>query len=357
VHISIPIINISWHGGTRVLVQAANFFARQGHEVTVLCSRGRHASPYRFDKRVALKQVGVCTRWKYFDYVVFLLALPMALPRRSLLVATFFVTYFPVRIAAALRGVPYVYLVQDIESKYRGASGLVLNPLCNLTYRDANIIVTNPHLQERVRGEFGSSCRLFQVGPGEAFYRAATGAGKRYDVVYFLRREKWKGLERLREFLRLAAGRLSCLCLSQDEQLFEEVRFPGVACRKPADDDELVADIDSARVLFFTSHEEGFALPPLEAMARGVPTVLFRCGGPDAYIRDGGNGFYVEDERQAVAVITRLMADESLYERVSREAVATASQFRIDIGLGQLAAYLQGLHGGNNRVVDKPVDG
>lgn len=355
--VSIPIINISWHGGTRVLVQAANYFARQGAEVTVLCSRGRYASPYRFGGGVALKQVGIRTPFKYLDYVIFLLALPFAFPRGSLPVATFFVTYLPVRLAALLRGTPYIYFVQDIESKYHGFSGLLLNSFCNMTYGDANIIVTNSHLQERMLREFGRRCRLIQVGPGETFYRSTTAAAKRYDVVYFLRRERWKGLERFQEFLRLSAGRLTCLCLSQDQALFEAVRFPGVECRKPTGDEELIAYIDSARVLFFTSHEEGFALPPLEAMARGVPTVLFRCGGPDAYIRDGHNGFYVQDERQAVDVITRLTTDESAYERASREAVATAAQFRLDIGLSQLAALLCSLQGEPPRPVDKAVDG
>ena len=355
--VSIPIINISWHGGTRVLIQAANYFAGQGDEVTVLCSRGRYDSPYRFDSGVTLKEVGIRTPFKYLDYVVFLLALAFAFPRGSLPVATFFVTYLPVRLAALLRGTPYIYFVQDIESKYHGLSGLVLNSFCNMSYGDANIVVTNSYLQSRMLREFGRKCRLIQVGPGEAFYRGASGAGKRYDVVYFLRRERWKGLERFQEFLRLSAGRVTCLCLSQDERLFEEVRFPGVVCRKPVGDEELIAHIDSARVLFFTSHEEGFALPPLEAMARGVPTVLFRCGGPDAYIRDGDNGFYVQDEREAVDVITRLIADESAYERAAREAVVTAAQFRLDIGLGQLAALLRGLQGEPAGPADKAIDG
>jgi glycosyltransferase involved in cell wall biosynthesis len=333
-------INVLWHGGTRVVVQLANYLAAGGHEVIIVCPRGRVNSAYPLDPRVRIKYIGVHTGLKPLDYPIFLALLPFAFPRRSLLLATFFVTYYPVKLAAILRGAPYLYFVQDVESKYKGRPGMILNHLCNVTYHDDRIIAANSYLKGRLLREFHRTSVSVQIGPASPFYRERSATDKRYDIIYFLRREKWKGLERFKSFLTRSMGRFACLCVSQDETLFESVRHPSVVCIKPQDDDELVSCIDSGRILLFTSHEEGFALPPLEAMARGVPPVLYRCGGPDAYIRDKINGFYVEDEAQTVATVELLLGDQGLYDEVSREARATASVYRMDAALEDLLRHL-----------------
>lgn len=339
--ISIPLISISWHGGVRVLVHIANYLAEQGHEVTILCSRGRVFSPYKINAGIKVKHVGVRTRWKQLDYAVFLAALPFVIPAGSALIATFFVTYYSVRLTAALRNAKYVYFVQDIESKYGdGVRGRMLNRLCNYTYDDENIIAANSHLQGRILREFGRSCRCIQVGPSDIFYSAPTGVSKKYDIVYFLRREPWKGLDRFRAFLEASRGAFTCLCVSQDESLLTELKALAVTCIKPSDDRELLACLDAARVLFFTSHKEGFALPPLEGMARGLPAVLFRCGGPDLYVQDKINSFYVSDVTEAVRIVKMLATDESLYLKVSLEARSTADSFRMHRALQQFEKFL-----------------
>ncbi len=345
--ISIPIISISWHGGTRILLEAANYLIRRGYEVTVLCSRGRHASPYLLDPKVRVRHVGVHTRWKQLDYAVFLTLLPFAFPRRSVLMATFFVTYYSVRLAAALRGLCYIYFVQDIESKYQGARGLVLNRLCNFTYRDRRIVAANAHLADRLRVEFGTSCVVAQIGPGEIFFNAPARPGKRYDVIYFARKEPWKGLDRFLRLVSLAGRRFKFLCISQDETVLARLRGDAITCVKPIDDRELIECLDAARVLFFTSYREGFALPPLEAMARSIPSVMYRCGGPESYVRHGMNSFYIEDECRALEVICALLDDHELYERVSAEASRTAEAYRMERGLQALEGYLAGCASGS----------
>ena len=333
-------INVLWHGGTRVVVQLANHLAASGHDVVIVCPRGRADSPYPLDPRVRIRSIGVHSGLKSLDYPIFLAMLPFGLPARSMLLATFFVTYYPVKLAAIFRNAPYLYFVQDIESKYKGLGGMILNYLCNGTYHDGRIVAANSYLKERLSREFRRTSISVQIGPGRDFYREGPVTGKRYDIVYFLRREKWKGLERFQSFLAKSEGRFACLCVSQDERLFESVQHPSVVCVKPQGDDELVSCIDSARILLFTSHQEGFALPPLEAMARGVPPILYRCGGPDAYMRHQINGFYVEDEAQIVATVELLLRDQELYSRVSREARATASLYRMDAALAELSQHL-----------------
>jgi len=339
--ITIPMLSARWHGGARVLLQAANYCVSRGHHVTVLCPRGHFTSNYELDSRVTVRHLGSRTGWKLLDYIGFLVSVPFTLPRDATAVANFFVTYLPVRLAALIRGVPYVYFVQDIESKYHGLKGWLLNRVCRATYADRNIIAANGHLAERLGREFGRRCECIQVGPAEIFYRRPATRAKEFDVIYFLRRESWKGLDRFRRFVTLYGRRAAILCVSQDELLLADLRREGLDCRKPANDEELVDCIDSARVLLYTSYKEGFALPPLEAMARGVPAIMYRCGGPDIYVRPGVNSLYVQDEAEAVAAVQRVIANRSMYQSLSAEAVATAAGYRMEEGLERLLTCLQ----------------
>jgi glycosyltransferase involved in cell wall biosynthesis len=339
-HISIPMLSASWHGGARVLLQAANYCVSRGHRVTILCPPGRFTSNYELDSRVTVRHLGISTGWKILDYIGFLVSVPFALPRDGAAVANFFVTYFPVRLAALIRGTAYIYFVQDIECKYEGIAGWILNAVCKLTYADEHIVAANPHLGDRLGREFGRRCECIQVGPAEIFYRRPVTAAKEFDIIYFARRESWKGLDRFRRFVTLWGRRASVLCVSQDEPLLAELRREGLVCRKPANDEQLVDCIDSARVLLYTSYKEGFALPPLEAMARGVPTIMYRCGGPDIYVRHGVNSLYVEDETEAVETVRRVLETRSTYESLSAEAAATAAQYRMEAGLERLSARL-----------------
>jgi glycosyltransferase involved in cell wall biosynthesis len=336
----IPIISISWHGGTRVLIQIANHLAGLGQKVVLLVARKRCHTPFEFAPGVVVKDVGIHTGLKWIDYPIYLLCVPFYMCGNAVCLANFFVSYYPVRLMALITRLPYLYFVQDIESKYPFPSGVILNPLCNWTYRDRRIIAANAHLKSRLLVEFGATSRNISVGPGRIFYEMPAERRKKYDVVYFLRREPWKGLDRFQRFLALAQGRLSCLCVSQDEELASSISDSDAVFRKPGDDRELVECLDSARVLLLTSYEEGFALPPLEGMARGLPTILYRCGGPDQYVVSGSNAMYVQDELEAVRVIEALINDRQQYERMSHAAKATAGEYKMDKSLTLMAEFV-----------------
>ena len=81
------------------------------------------------------------------------------------------------------------------------------------------------------------------------------------------------------------------------------------------------------------SRQEGFHLPPLEAMACRCPVVSTRVGGPMDVVEQGVNGYLVDVDDHA-ALVERLtdvlMLSDTKWRRMSDAAFATASRYSWD---------------------------
>jgi glycosyltransferase involved in cell wall biosynthesis len=94
-----------------------------------------------------------------------------------------------------------------------------------------------------------------------------------------------------------------------------------VICRNDA---ELRAFYNQTNIFVFSSRNEGFGLPPLEAMACGTAVVTTDCGGVRDYA-DGSNCIIVEPEAEAlVQGVSTLVLDEDLRKRLEVAGLETA---------------------------------
>ena len=132
------------------------------------------------------------------------------------------------------------------------------------------------------------------------------------------------------------------VCVTQDVELFQQYTANGFECVRPKDDLELINLYDRSRVLLLTSDQEGFGLPPLEAMARGLPTVVYRCGGPDTYIDHKKNSLLIDDgnDNDACEALIMLLENADIYRKISLAAKETAGNYRLSVGLKKFADYL-----------------
>jgi glycosyltransferase involved in cell wall biosynthesis len=86
-------------------------------------------------------------------------------------------------------------------------------------------------------------------------------------------------------------------------------------------DAELVAFLNKAALLLYTSRLEPFGLAPLEANACGLPVVGIAEGGIRETIQDGINGFLVDPEPESIArAAERLLHDLGLAKRLGETA-------------------------------------
>jgi glycosyltransferase involved in cell wall biosynthesis len=106
--------------------------------------------------------------------------------------------------------------------------------------------------------------------------------------------------------------------------------------------DERVNELfNQATVFVQTSTHEGFALPPLEAMATGGAVVCTDAHGNRDFCVDGENCLMPEATIEAVgAALARLLDDPALRERLGRAGIETAKDYAWELRIDALEAFL-----------------
>jgi glycosyltransferase involved in cell wall biosynthesis len=108
-----------------------------------------------------------------------------------------------------------------------------------------------------------------------------------------------------------------------EKTIRELARSSGVdlRVRMAVSDAELVATLNKAALLVYTSRLEPFGFAPLEANACGLPVVGIAEGGIRESVKDGVNGFLVDPDAESIArAARRLLADPALARRMGEQA-------------------------------------
>lgn len=106
----------------------------------------------------------------------------------------------------------------------------------------------------------------------------------------------------------------------KDAGLASRVHFPGWIS-----DGDLAVLFDRARALIFPSRYEGFGLPLVEAMARGLPIVAAPCGAVPEVAGDAAVYAGPDDVQGFADAMIRVMTDEDLRERLRAAGLRRAS--------------------------------
>jgi glycosyltransferase involved in cell wall biosynthesis len=108
-------------------------------------------------------------------------------------------------------------------------------------------------------------------------------------------------------------------------------------------DDEQVNELFCQATVFVqTSSHEGFALPPLEAMATGAAVVCTDAHGNRDFCVDGVNCLMPEPDADAVsAALERLLADPALRARLGQAGLRTVQDYAWDRRIDTLETFFK----------------
>lgn len=93
---------------------------------------------------------------------------------------------------------------------------------------------------------------------------------------------------------------------------------------------DLDQELQSVHLKLLTSHEEGFCIGVLDALAHGIPVLSYDINyGPSEMITSGKNGYLVEDGQidQLSERLDHVLSDPELYQQLSKAAYQMATEF------------------------------
>jgi L-malate glycosyltransferase len=325
----LPFVNLT--GGIRVLLQYANALHDEGHAVIVVYPLW----PYRYHYSRATqveefrKAVGAAPRVGWCDLRCRLLRVPVIanpfVPGGDVIVATSWPTAYAVARLHRSRGVK-VHAVFHHESgtgpedRIRGVYRL---PFRRLTFSE--------QVRDLLQRQF--ECTISDVVPNgidtTAFF--PDGAREPRSVLMLYHDDPRKGaaegieaLTRLRRRLPDVRVRMCGTVLPRRLPSWVEFEF------HPTDAD-LRRRYSTSTAFLYPSRDEGFGLPPLEAMACGCPTVTTAVGAVPEFAADGRNALIVQprDVEGMAARLERLIVDAPLRGALSACGLETASRYSL----------------------------
>ena len=115
--------------------------------------------------------------------------------------------------------------------------------------------------------------------------------------------------------------------------------------------DELPRLYRTHDLLLFTSRYEAFALPPLEAMASGVPVVATQCGGISTFATAGHDAVLVPvgDVPRLAEAVVRVLTEPGVARLLSSRGRAAAEGFGWDTTLAAVEVGLRRVAGAGGR--------
>jgi len=312
-------------GGHRDIFEHLNRLAERGHDVS-LYTLGEKPEWFALHAPVH----------SFPDYDALVAALA---PLQAIKVATWWMTALPVWRASVVRGIP-VYFVQDIETSYYPDHESARHAVLDSYRPEFRYMTISSWNRERLR-ELGLDAELIPPGIDLDTFRPRAEVARREDMVLALGRSNpLKNFPLTLDAWRALPEPRPELCLFGIEP--ELASDPGTRYVRSPSDEEVGELFCQASVFVQTSTHEGFALPPLEAMATGTAVVCTDAHGNRDFCVDGVNCLMPEaDPRSVAAALSRLLGDPELRVRLRRAGIETAADYAWERRIDALEEFFE----------------
>jgi glycosyltransferase involved in cell wall biosynthesis len=330
-----PTMGLSKSGGDRVIIELCNRLALRGHVVTILVSRPSKDQSFDIDNKV-----NIILAKREMSLLLETFWLVINTPKDTeIVVANYYPTAYIAYIVSFLRGAKAFYLIQGFEPDFfRFKSGYlsknIRRLIASFSYAlPLKKVFVSCWLKSKIQPKTDLRSIVVSNGVDQGNFNQSNRKklpGAPWTIMFFAKEDRNKGtefvvkalnsLEKKFDFTALVIMPESGFAHALNGK-FEEVR--------PKNDHELAQCYKRADLFVFASLQEGFGLPPLEAMACGAAVICSNCGGVDDYARDSENCIKVQPKsaQEIEMAIEKLMLHPSLAQNLVRRGLETASSY------------------------------
>lgn len=231
--------------------------------------------------------------------------------------------------------VPLLYLEQGYPWLFNDIDPQRFTPIRDslraLYAEPVAIASVSPLLAEILKIRFGRKCDVIPNGIDTNLFYPGQPPDNGTILLVGSPQERFKGFEFALQTLQLVWNsefRFTVLWVCQSPPQLSGFSFPVKFVINPPQA-ELPLWYRQADFLLFTSWYEGFGMPPLEAMASGIPVVSTRCGGITSYAIHGVNALLAEpgDMGELAGHVARLLQDRELRKELGRKGREQALRY------------------------------
>ena len=339
--ISFPLASLVLSGGVKNTLIMANACAAAGHAVSIIVPDFSASPP--FPLLPACRLVVLATGWRLpmpLRKAILYVRLALASTRRSdACVLPYSLTVYPALLSRLLHGrrCRILYIVSAYEPVTHGTLArasvlgrLVRSRLAGLSYRLPVEKVYVSRWLARMAGD--PDGRVIVLGIDDTVFTPApvrVPGPVRVGVIG--RAGRVKGYA---DFLAACEGWKPAVPVELRIVAVDDVKLPaGLPARVLPRQDEagMAAFYRGCDIFVMPSLSEGWAAPPLEAMASGAAVVATKAGSMDEYATDGENALLVPTDDPAAlrAALDRLVRDPGLRARLVEGGLRTASRYTL----------------------------
>jgi glycosyltransferase involved in cell wall biosynthesis len=341
-------------GGHRVVVEISRELTRRGHQATILVPKGRLiAEP---PESIEVIECGWTIRNPLLSIPLNGLPLLRKLPKVDVVFSTMPYMGILNTLAHWFRGTKAVHFVMaddyhlfDDRSLIKSSIPLALHKMTvRISYQLPVIIIANSQWTKERVAKYGPEPK-YVLNPGvnlEIFKpkeRKIKETGV-FKIAVMPRKHIMKGWGILSEALNLLWQErqdFEVIAITQDPVSYQNCKFP-ITSVSPKGDVELVSYLQEAGLFATASTSEGISLPPLEAMACGIPVVGTDIGGIREYAVHGVNAWLVpiNSPQEMKDGIQHLLNHPELRKQFTQQGIETAHRFTWQVQVDKLMQIL-----------------
>jgi glycosyltransferase involved in cell wall biosynthesis len=357
VRLLIPFINFKGSGGLRIGIAYANGLADLGVDVSIISPDTKINSAYGISEKIRIINISPSTKiLSRFGYMSIIFLMAKRFPRPDFVLAPSWQSVIPAKLAGC-EDAQIIHLVQHDDEIIDSGRCSLISLRNRLIFRwvyglATHKVTVSGWLRDHMKAKYGFESSVISngvdianfSGPSPLVWSPETSE---FTVMCIGRAADWKGFDDILRALRITLQEdipIRLLVVTQ-----EDLSYPWdlpITVVRPKNDKELGAAYRGASVFVCASWAEGFGLPPLEAMANGVPVITTMCGGVNDYAVDGQNCLMVptRDPVELAKALLKLYQDKNLASRIATRGLLDSKSHTVKNSVSQMYRLLTLMH-------------